>query len=240
MEYLIAVIFTILGAIAVLPMAKILNVMPAKCFCDYGEEPSEKHAAPRVTGKQKAICTLLLAMMFSMLVVRFGLGVKAIALCGFGLVLVMIALSDIRYCIIPDELLIAGCLLAVVAVVPDILGGNGLMQCLAPVFGALIGGGVIFIINLIGKLIYKKDAMGMGDLKLMAVCGIVCGVGGTLTALLCGILAAAVWFVIAILTKRTKSDEFLPLGPFLVFGVAFTMCCYPILQGLFAWYLSLI
>jgi len=240
MDYVIAVTFTVLGAISVLPMARILNTMPAKCFCDYGEKPSAQHKPPRITGKQIAVCALLLAIMFSLLVVRFGFSVKTIALCLFSVVLIMIALSDLKYCIIPDELVIAGCIFAVVAVLPDILNGTSVTQCLSPVFGALIGGGIILMINLLGRLFYKKDALGMGDLKLMVVCGIACGTGGTLVALLVGILAAAFWFAIGILTKRTRSDEFLPLGPFLVFGTGFTVCCQPLVARLIAWYISLI
>lgn len=240
MDYVIAIVFTALGAISALPMARILNTMPAKCFCDYGEEPQKHHNPPRITGKQTAVCALLLAMMFSLLAVRFGLSVKTVALCLFCVVLVMVAVSDLKYCIIPDELIIAGCVCAVAAVFPDVLSGTGIMQCLSPVFGALIGGGIILIINLLGRLLYKKDALGMGDLKLMTVCGIACGAGGTLIALLAGILSAAVWFSVGILTKRARSDEFLPLGPFLVFGAAFTVCCQPLVERLLAWYVSLI
>ena len=106
--------------------------------------------------------------------------------------MVMTAMSDLKYCIIPDELIIAGCVFSVVAAMPHIMTAPGFANKLSPVFGAAIGAGIILAINLMGRLLYKKDALGMGDLKLMVVCGIACGAGGTLIALVIGILAAAV------------------------------------------------
>ena len=240
MDYLIAVIFTFLGVLCIFPMKGILNKMPAKCFCDYGETPDHRHAAPRITEKQAAVSALLLGMMFSLLAVRFGLSLQTVALCLFSVTLLMIALSDIRFCIIPDELIIAGCVFAVTAAIPGVLSGGTVGQCLAPLFGLLIGGGIILLINLLGCLVYKKDALGMGDAKLMAMCGIACGVGGTVIALFIGMIAAAIWFAIGILRKRTKTNAYLPLGPFLAFGAGFTICCQPLVDRFLAWYISLI
>ena len=229
-----------LGMVSGLLMAVILNKMPAKCFCDYDETPDERHASPRVGKAAAAVCTVVLAVVYGILGQRFGLGIKSLFLSFACTTLVMILLSDIRFCIIPDELIIAGCLLATVAVFPDILAGPDLVTSLSPVFGALIGAGVIFLINCLGRLIYKKDALGMGDLKLMAVCGILCGTTGTVIALLVGIFAAGIWFAGAMVLKKVRSEEYMPLGPFLVFGALFTLCLRPAVDAFLAWYISLI
>ena len=114
------------------------------------------------------------------------------------------------------------------------------MNKLSPVFGAAIGAGIIVGINLLGRLLYKKDALGMGDLKLMVVCGIACGAGGTLIALVIGILAAAAFFAVGMALKRIRHGDYLPLGPFLVFGTLFTLCFRPLVDSILAWYISLI
>jgi leader peptidase (prepilin peptidase)/N-methyltransferase len=152
----------------------------------------------------------------------------------------MIVLSDIRYCIIPDELICAGCVFATVGVFPDILSGTDWATRLSPVLGAAIGAGIIFLINCLGRLLYKKDALGMGDLKLMIVCGILCGTVGTVISMLIGIFAAGFWFAAAIALKRVRSEEYMPLGPFLVFGTIFTLCFRPMIDSFLAWYISLI
>lgn len=240
MEYLPALLFALVGAASALPMGWVLNRMPAKCFCDYGEEPSALHAAPRITPRQTLVCALILALGFALIQRRFGISVQSVSLCLFLLPLVMIAVSDKKYAIIPDELIIAGCVLATVSAIPGIFSGGGVGQCLSPVLGAAIGGGVILAINLMGRLVYKKDALGMGDLKLMVVCGIACGTVGIVVALLVGILAAALFFALRMAAGKTKADEYLPLGPFLVLGTGFTLCCQPLVDRFINWYISLL
>lgn len=237
---MMGVLFAALGIAATAAMAWILNKMPAKCFCDYDETPDARHDAPRAGKWAMVISAVVLAAVFSILENRFGFGVKSVCLCLFSTVLVMITLSDIRYCIIPDELIIAGCILATVAVFPGILAGTDLLSCLSPVFGAAVGAGIILAINLLGRILYKKDALGMGDLKLMSICGIVCGASGTVIAMLAGIFAAGIWFGVGIALKRVRSESYLPLGPFLVFGTLFTLCFRPMVDAFLAWYISLI
>lgn len=234
------VIFALLGVLSAWPMERILNSMPAKCFCDYDETPDERHNPPRISKKQRLVSSLLLGVMFAMVYGRFGFSVRCVALCLFCLVLVMIALSDLRFSIIPDELLIAGCLLAMVSGVSEILGGNGLFEKLSPALGGILGALIILGINLLGRLLYKKDALGMGDLKLMAVCGIACGTTGVLIAMLIGVLSAGIFFAVGMALKKVSSEEYLPLGPFLVLGTAVTICFRPAVDALLAWYVSLL
>lgn len=240
MNYLTIALFAALGLISAVLMARILDKMPARCFCDYEETPSQLHNPPRTSRVQRIICAIILAAVFPLLADRFGVSVKTFSLCLFCVCLAMISLSDIRFCIIPDELIIAGCVFATVGAFPGILSGQDWLQRLSPVLGAAIGAGIILIINLLGRLVYKKDALGMGDLKLMIICGIACGTSGTIIATLVGILAAGIWFSAAIALKRVNSDDYLPLGPFLVFGTVFTLCFRPLVDALLAWYISLI
>lgn len=221
-------------------MAVVLNKMPAKCFCDYDETPDQRHKAPRAGKWALTISAFVLASVFPVLFSRFGLSVKTAGFCMFSVILMMITLSDIRYCIIPDELIIAGCILATAAVFPDILSGEDWRVRLAPVFGAAVGAGIIFGINALGRLLYKKDALGMGDLKLMIICGIACGPSGTALAMLSGILAAGIWFAVGIAVKRVRSESYMPLGPFLVLGTLFILCFRPMVDAFLAWYISLI
>ena len=240
MNSMLMIIFAVLGLACVFPMSMILNRMPARCFCDYNEAPEERHNAPRITSRQKAVCSVILAAVFSLIANRFGCTVQSAALCLLCVTLMMIALSDLRYCIIPDELLIAAAVFAVIQTIPGIIEAQNLRDRLSPLTGALLGAGIIFAINLLGRILYKKDALGMGDLKLMAVCGIACGDVGIVIGLFAGILTAGFWFAAGMALKRVRSDEYLPLGPFLVAGTVFFICFQPAVERLLAWYISLI
>ena len=229
-----ALIFpAILGMASVPLILSILNHMPARCFCDYDETPDERHQSPRVTlQKQGLPAGLFLTVSNLLLGMQFGLSVKTLVLCLFFAVLVMISLSDLRFSIIPDELLIAGAVFAVLSAFGDSMIGA--------LFGALLGSGLILLMNLLGRLLYHKDALGMGDLKLMAVCGLACGPTGIAVAMVLGVLTAGICFAVAMAIGRMKSDQYSPLGPFLVFGVIFTICCRPAINAALAWYVSLL
>ncbi len=233
-------LFAAAGALSAWLMVWILNKMPARCFCDYDETPTELHNPPRVKQFHAFLSGAVLAAVYAVLSARFGVSLKSVCLCLFSTSLMMILLSDVRYSIIPDELVIAGCVFATVGALGDVFSGRGWLQCLSPVLGAAIGGGAIALFNLLGRILYKKDALGMGDLKLMVICGIACGTSGTVIALLVGILSAGIWFAGAIALKRVRSDDYMPLGPFLVFGTVFTLCCRPLVDRLLSWYISLI
>lgn len=234
-------LFAAAGVLCGLALIWILNRMPSRCFCDYDETPDERHSAPRVFyHKHGLISALVLAAAFALLSIRFGLGLTAIGLCVFCALLVMIALSDLRYCIIPDELIIAGCVAAVLAVLPGVLSGDGLWNRVDPALGCLAGAGFIFCINLVGRIVYHKDTLGMGDLKLMAICGIACGLRGIVIAALLGVFIAGLFFAIAIALKKLNREQYMPLGPFLVCGTIATLCFQTAIDAVLDWYISLI
>ena len=152
----------------------------------------------------------------------------------------MAAFSDSKFCIIPDESILFGCVTAVSAAIPRVLTAQDLTDKLSPVIGAGIALVSMQAIHLLGRLLYRKDGLGMGDVKLMLVCGIACGGSGVLIAWMLGILAAAVWFGAALMLKRVSLGAYLPLGPFLVLGTLITLCFRPQIDALLAWYITLI
>ena len=102
--------------------------------------------------------------------------------------------------------------------------------------GIVVGGGFIFIAGWIGKRIWKREAMGMGDVKLMAMVGSFLGwkavLFANLMAPLFGCLAAVpLWL-------RTRERYMrIPYGPFLSLGTIFIMLFG---NRFVAWYFGLI
>jgi len=113
---------------------------------------------------------------------------------------------------IPDEVSIGGMLLAPLCAlaVPALHGSTALAlrfsaaevaraggvdrlgALVASLAGIAVGGGVLLAIGWIGKRIWGRDAMGLGDVKLLAAGGGFVGPGGALAALLIASLAASV------------------------------------------------
>jgi leader peptidase (prepilin peptidase)/N-methyltransferase len=106
------------------------------------------------------------------------------------------------------------------------LGENIFFRFLHSLFGVLVGAGSLFIVSFLGELIYKKEVVGFGDVKLMAGVGAFIGCQKVLFAIfIAAILASIVGFILIIIRKITRKD-YIPFGPFLSTG-SFLMIFLP-------------
>jgi leader peptidase (prepilin peptidase)/N-methyltransferase len=108
---------------------------------------------------------------------------------------------------IPDEVSIGGMVLAPLSslAVPELhartwlaveLSGGGQVDrtgaVLASLAGMAVGGGALLAIGWLGRKVYGREAMGLGDVKLLAAGGGFVGPGGALVALLLGAMVASI------------------------------------------------
>jgi len=143
--------------------------------------------------------------------------------------LVTLSAVDIGHEIIPDEISLVGVFLAPVVslIVPElhrevpfaaeiVPGGFGRPAALvSSLVGIAVGGGTLWIIGKVAEFILKKEAMGFGDVKLMAMVG---GLLGWLDMLLAFFIACGLGSVVGVAVMlRTKSRR-IPFGPFLAAG----------------------
>lgn len=89
--------------------------------------------------------------------------------------------------------------------------------------GALLGAGIFLLITLIGGLIAGKEAMGFGDVKFMGALGLFFGWTKIIIISLIAFLFAAVISIFLLVTKKKKTDEYIPFGPFIVMATVITM-----------------
>ena len=89
--------------------------------------------------------------------------------------------------------------------------------------GMLAGGGIFLAITLLGGLIYGKEAMGLGDVKLMGALGLFFGLTNIIIIALLSFLIGAILSIFLIVTKIKKMDEYIPFGPFIVIGALITI-----------------
>ena len=101
-------------------------------------------------------------------------------------------------------------------------------------FGMVAGGGAFLLITLIGGLIAGKEAMGFGDVKLMAGLGIYFGLANIVLVTLVSFLLGAIISIILLITKVRKTSEYIPFGPFIV------MACFVVMFVPFKTILSLL
>lgn len=89
--------------------------------------------------------------------------------------------------------------------------------------GMVTGAGIFLFITLIGGLIAGKEAMGFGDVKLMGALGLYFGFSGIIVISLIAFLLGAIISIILIVTKKKKTDEYIPFGPFIVLSAIITI-----------------
>jgi leader peptidase (prepilin peptidase) / N-methyltransferase len=86
--------------------------------------------------------------------------------------------------------------------------------------GFIIGGGSIYMMGLIGDIIFRKESMGGGDVKLMALIGAFLG---WKAALLAFFIAPFFGGVVGIIEKIRTKDSTIAYGPFLVLGALISL-----------------
>ena len=84
--------------------------------------------------------------------------------------------------------------------------------------GMLAGGGIFLLITLLGGLVYGKEAMGLGDVKLMGALGLYFGLTNIIIISFVSFLVCAIISIFLLATKIKKTDEYIPFGPFIVIG----------------------
>jgi len=91
------------------------------------------------------------------------------------------------------------------------------------IFGLLIGGFVVWITRILGTLGFGREAMGMGDVHLMAGVGAVIGAGASTVAFF---IAPFFGIALAVYMLLTGKRRELPYGPYLSMGTAAVMVFY--------------
>jgi leader peptidase (prepilin peptidase)/N-methyltransferase len=132
--------------------------------------------------------------------------------------LLAMSLIDADHFIIPDVISLP--------LIPLGIGTVGVLNLLSlesisvpsSIFGATIGAGVMLAIALLGRLLFGREAMGMGDVKLVAAIGAWQGVWPALPlTVFLGSLFGSVFGIGSTLVRGGKPPK-LPFGPYLCAG----------------------
>lgn len=107
-----------------------------------------------------------------------------------------------------------------------ILGQKWLCGLLGSVFGFMIGGGVVWATRIGGSLAFGKEAMGLGDVHLMAAVGAMLGWTSPVIAFFLAPFMGLSWALARLLIHRTRE---IPYGPFLSMATVIVMLAHDII-----------
>ena len=145
--------------------------------------------------------------------------------------LVVALVIDFKMQLIPDTVQVIVFLCGIVITVIDYTNWLG------HVLGMLQGGTIFLLIAAFSKLVFRKEGMGMGDIKLMTGLGLVFGMEGLPTGFMdffvqgkviftitvIAFFLAAIVAIILIITKKTEKSQYMAFGPYIVIATILIM-----------------
>ncbi|MEQ9618572.1 MAG: prepilin peptidase [Deltaproteobacteria bacterium] len=180
------------------------------------------------------IVEILSGLLFPAVLWKFGISIETLFYLIFIFALIVIAFIDLKHMIIPNVITIPGIIAGLIfnGLITDWRRSRQLMEIiefnlgdffgilnevpfLDSVFGVILGGGLLYIIALLYLALRKREGMGMGDVKLLAMIGAFLGVEGVIFVMLVSSIIGTVSGLTVIAFKKGDLRYALPFGPFL-------------------------
>ncbi|MGB5750126.1 MAG: prepilin peptidase [Desulfobacterales bacterium] len=163
---------------------------------------------------------------------RFGLGIETLIYYLFIAALLVVTFIDIDHRIIPDVITLPG--------IPVCFAASFALTAITykdALLGILIGGGSLFLVAWVYSIITKKEGMGGGDIKLLAMMGAIVGWQGVLFTIFVASLVGTLAGLAVMLQSRKGMKLAVPFGPFLSIG-AITYIFFG--TQLISWYFNIL
>ena len=169
-------------------------------------------------------------LLYTFLYYQYHLSVQTVVFALLTTALLIVSCIDLAHTIIPDAITL-----------PGIVVGLGSSLWLTPVglrnavLGVVLGGGLFLLMAILSVVILKREGMGGGDIKLIAMLGAFLGWHAVLvTIFLAAVLGAAVGLALILLRRKGRREP-LPFGPFLALGALLAMVWG---DTILTWYVS--
>lgn len=233
----------------------LYNRLPPAWFLDYGEIGTGTGDDPsRVSPRMKRLpdglwfCGILFFISFLFYIQ-----------CGLSLVLVCDLLSvflfsyvcaaDVKTRIIPDQFIVGLLFASLLFMVDDLSyvqesGAAWYFGILMRLLGGVAGGLILWLVKALGSALFKQEAMGMGDVKLLFACGLLAGFEGVFWVLALSFLFAFLPALKRLIhgtrsRRQVLSAKQLPFAPFIVTATTLYLLFPSEFAFIRAWYGSL-
>ena len=170
---------------------------------------------------------LLTALLSLALLWLYGPGLQYLAAFLFAAALVVITFIDLDHQIIPDVISLPG--IPVFLLLAVFFMGTGFWDAL---LGILVGGGFLYLIAVGYELLTKREGMGGGDIKLLAMIGAFLGWQSLFFVVFMSSILGALVGVVLIAMKGKDMKTAVPFGPFLSIAAGLYLFFGPALTNL--------
>ena len=170
--------------------------------------------------------------LFSLILLwKYGISVLYLIYFAFFASLTLVSFIDLPHRIIPDVISLPGILVGLVISLlhPQLFFKDSLI-------GVLLGGGSLYLVASVYHVVTKREGMGGGDIKLLAMIGAFIGWKGVLFTILCSsLIGSIVGVMLMLISSKADSKYAVPFGPFLSLGAIIYVL---IGEALINWYVG--
>ena len=197
-----------------------------------------RHCSAEIS-KVYPLVELTTGILFLFSLYRFGPTLALIHSCLLISLLIPIAWIDARWYIIPNVIILVGLITGGAVTLLIALTHHTPSYLIEHLIGAVVGGAAMLLIAAAGTFLFRKRAMGGGDIKLMILIGLFLGAWPHLliVVMTSAITGSLVGLCLIALGKRSGGSGRIPYGPFLVIGAVLDMFWG---DQIWSWYLTLI
>tara|TARA_A100001015_G_scaffold284350_1_gene350713 strand:- start:6060 stop:6746 length:687 start_codon:yes stop_codon:yes gene_type:complete len=175
--------------------------------------------------KQYFIVELFTGLAFMFFYKTLGLGFDFILVCIIFLILLIIFFIDLKHYIIPDSLNFSLILIGILKnfTTQDLLKFNYNLP--DSLLGGALGYLIIWLIIFIYKKIRNKEAMGLGDAKLLSAFGFLLGFQALLPIVFIASLTGLIYVLPSLIINKKNLQNIIPFGPFIIIsGIIYYFC----------------
>ncbi len=157
-------------------------------------------------------------VLFLIIFYRFQYTSEFLFYTAFVSLLLVFSFIDLEFRIIPNKILLPG----------FVMGFLGLYFLSPREISNHIAGLLVIALSMLalawfGQLIFQKESMGGGDIKLAALIGLILGIRDTFFSLFTAFFIATMISIFLLKIKRSKLDSQIPFAPFLAIGVVINL-----------------
>jgi leader peptidase (prepilin peptidase) / N-methyltransferase len=173
---------------------------------------------------------LLTGALFTALWLVHGWSLQTPVYFLFAGALILGTFVDFDHLILPDRVTLGGMAAGLVlsTAFPALQGQTARLPALLHSLGALaLGYGILWLVATLGRLVLKREAMGMGDVKLLGAIGACLGWQAVLFTVFVSSLSGTVFGLAFIAAGRKELQSKIPYGPHIALAAVLWMLCGP-------------
>ena len=165
-----------------------------------------------------------------LLFLKYGFSLSYFFYFSFVAALMIITVIDLYHQIIPDVISIPGIGVGLLGalIIPHITFFKSLL-------GILLGGGSLFVVATSYQWLFKREGMGGGDVKLLAMIGAFLGWDAVILTILLSSLIGSITGMVIMVLKGKGFKYAIPFGPFLSLGAVIALFYK---NEIISWYLQ--